>query len=213
MNQLLPIRGRSPNWRGLRPRFSSGSVPELLVVALLFFATVARADDLADRIVARLASYPVVRADFVQERTVASLTKPVTSTGRMVLSREQGLLWQVEAPVKAVLVFSASGATEGGVAQAEMGRLIRAIIAADLRELRSTFEIEPRGDLERWTLHLRPKEREVAQYLRGIELAGGKHLESIGIVEASGDRMTMRMKNFVVAAELDAAERRRFLAP
>ncbi len=184
-----------------------------ILAALLFLPAAAAADDLADRIVERLASYPVVRADFVQERTVASLTKPVTSTGRMVLSREQGLLWQIEQPVKASLVFSANGAAEGGAVQAEMSRLIRAIIAADLRELRTTFEVEARGDLDRWTLHLRPKGREVAQYLRGIELAGGKHLEVIGIVETSGDSLTMRMRNFVVATELDAAERRRLLAP
>jgi len=198
----------------LLARSSSGSVPELVLVVLLWFSgCAAAADDLAERIVERLASYPVVRADFVQERTVASLTKPVTSSGRMVLSREQGLLWQIEQPVKEVLVFSANGTTEGGIVQAETGRLIRAIIGADLRELRQTFDIEPRGDLDRWTLRLRPKGREVAQYLRGIELAGGKHLEVIGIVEANGDSLTMRMRNFVVAAELDAAERRRFLAP
>ena len=170
-----------------------------ILAALLFLAASARADDLADRIVERLASYPVVRADFVQERTVASLTKPITSSGRMVLSREQGLLWQIEQPVKAALVFSANDSTGGGVAQAEMSRLIRAIVGADLRELRQTFAIEPRGDLERWTLHLRPKAREIAQYLRGIELAGGKHLEVISIAEASGDSMTIRMRNFVVA--------------
>ena len=184
-----------------------------MLVLLWFIGSAAAADDLADRIVERLASYPVVRADFVQERALASLTKPVTSSGRMVLSREQGLLWQIEQPVKAVLVFSANGTPEGGVAQAEMGRLIRAIIGADLRELRQTFDLEPRGDLERWMLHLRPKGREIAQYLRGIDLAGGKHLEVIGIVETNGDSLTMRMKNFVVATELDAAERRRFLAP
>ena len=171
-----------------------------VLLALLWFSgCAAAADDLADRIVERLASYPVVRADFVQERKVAALTKPVASNGRMVLSRDQGLLWQIEQPVKEVLVFSASGTTEGGVAQAEMGRLIRAIIGADLRELRQTFDIEPRGDLDRWTLHLRPKAREVAQYLRSIDLAGGKHLELIDIVETNGDSLTMRMRNFVVA--------------
>lgn len=201
MNQLLP-------------RFSPGSVPELVLVVLLWTSgCAAAADDLADRVVERLASYPVVRADFLQERTVASLTKPVTSSGRMVLSRDQGLLWQVEQPVKATLVFSANGTAEGGAAQAEMGRLIRAIVGADLRELRETFDIEPRGDLDRWTLHLRPQRREVAQYLRGIDLAGGKHLEVISVVEANGDSLMMRMRNFAVATELDPAERRRFLAP
>ena len=185
-----------------------------VLLALLWFSgCAAAADDLADRIVARLASYPVVRADFVQERTVASLTKPVTSSGRMVLSRDEGLLWQIEQPVKEILVFSANRTMEGGVAQAEMGRLIRAIVGADLRELRQTFDIEPRGDLDRWTLHLRPQRREVAQYLRGIDLAGGKHLEMISVVEANGDSLMMRMRNFAVATELDPAERRRFLAP
>jgi hypothetical protein len=183
-----------------------------ILAALLFLAPSAWADDLADRIVARLASYPVVRAEFAQQRTVASLTRPVTSSGRLVFSRE-GLIWQVEAPVKAVMVFSANGANEGGAAQAEMGRLIRALIAGDLRELRTTFDVQPQGDLERWTLRLRPKTYEVSQYLRGIELAGGAHLETIGIVEASGDSLTMRMRNFVVAPELAAAERRQLLTP
>jgi len=124
-----------------------------LLAALLFICAAARADDLADRVAARLASYPIVRAEFVQERTVASLTKPVVSTGRLVFSRE-GLTWQVETPVKAVMTFSADGASDGGAAQAEMGRLVRALVAGDLRELRQSFDIEPRGDLERWTLQL-----------------------------------------------------------
>jgi len=168
-----------------------------ILAALLFLSAAAAADDLADRIVERLASYPVVRAEFVQERTVASLTKPVVSSGRLVFSRE-GLIWQVETPVKLALVYRASGTADGGAVQAEMGRLLRALIAGDLRELRTTFDVKPSGDLERWTLHLQPKTYEIAQYLRGIELAGGKHLEAIDIVETSGDRLKVRMKNFDV---------------
>jgi len=171
------------------------------------------ADDLADRVIARLASYPVVRADFVQERTQPSLTKPVLSSGRMVLSREHGLLWQVETPVKVTLVFTANGATGGGAAEAEMGRLVRAILTGELRELRSAFSFEPRGDVDRWTIRLLPKARELAQYLRVIELGGGAHLESIGIDEAAGERLRVRMKNFVIATELEPAERKALALP
>src|SRR5207237_1202135 len=130
-----------------------------LAALLWFIGSAGAADDPADRIVGRLASYPVVRAECVQERTSASLTKPVSSSGRMVFAREHGVLWQVEAPVKVALVFTASGESAGGAAQAEMGRLIRAIIAGDLRELRTTFELEPRGDLERWTIRLTRRAR------------------------------------------------------
>lgn len=171
------------------------------------------ADDLAERVIARLASYPVVRADFVQERTQPSLTKPVVSTGRMVLSRERGLLWQVEAPVKVTLIFTASGAAGGGAAEAEMGRLVRAILTGDLGELRSAFTLEPHGDLERWTIRLLPKARELSQYLRVIELGGGAHLESIGIDQAAGEGLRVRMKNFVIAAELAPDERKALALP
>ena len=184
-----------------------------LLLCLFAAAPVHAADDLAERVIARLASYPVVRADFVQERTQPSLTKPVVSTGRMVLSREHGLLWQVEAPVKVTLVFTASGGTGGGAAEAEMGRLVRAILTGDLRELRSAFTFEPHGDLERWTIRLVPKARELAQYLRMIELGGGAHLESIGIDETAGERLRVRMRNFVIATELAPGERKALALP
>ena len=171
------------------------------------------ADELAERVIARLASYPVVRAEFVQERTLPSFARPVTSSGRMVLSREQGLLWQVETPVKAAMVFTPSASGNGGAAQAEMARLVRAIISGELRELRSTFSLEAQGELERWTIRLVPKARELAQYLSGVELSGGKHLEAIGIEETSGERLSIRMRNFAVAAELDATERKALLSP
>jgi hypothetical protein len=182
-------------------------------LCLFALAPALAADDLAERVIARLASYPVVRADFVQERTQPSLTKRVVSTGRMVLSREHGLLWQVEAPVKVTLIFTASGATGGGAAEAEMGRLVRAILTGDLGELRSAFTLEPHGDLERWTIRLLPKTGELAQYLRVIELGGGAHLESIGIDQAAGERLRVRMKNFVIATELAPEERKALALP
>lgn len=184
-----------------------------VLLCLLAAAPAFAADDLAERVIARLASYPVVRADFVQERTQPSLTKPVVSSGRMVLSREHGLLWQVEAPVKVTLVFTPSGSTGASAAEAEMGRLVRAILTGDLRELRSAFTFEPHGDLERWTIRLLPKARELAQYLRVIELGGGAHLESIGIDEAAGERLRVRMKNFVVATDLEPGERKALALP
>jgi len=185
-----------------------------LAVFWLFAAAPAwAAEDLAERVIARLASYPVVRANFVQERTQPSLTKPVVSSGRMVLSREHGLLWQVETPVKLTLVFTANGPSGGGAAQAEMGRLVRAILTGDLDELRTTFAFEPRGDLERWTIRLVPKARELSQYLRAVELGGGAHLESIGIEETAGEQLRVRMRNFVVATELEPAERKALALP
>ena len=184
------------------------------LLLLLAFSGPAAADELAARVMQQLGAYPVVRADFVQERTVASMTRPVLSSGRMVLSRDDGLLWQVETPTRLALVFPRRpGAMRGGAAQAEMGRVIRSILSGDIAEMSSSFEVEARGAPEHWRLRLVPKSRELAQYLQAIELAGGKHLDAIDIAETSGERTALRMRNFAVASELAPAERQQFSSP
>ena len=185
-----------------------------LALALAVFCRQAAADELAARVMQQLGAYAVVRADFVQERTVASMTRPVLSSGRMVLSRDDGLLWQVESPTRLALVFPRRpGAARSGAVQAEMGRVIRSILSGDIAELSSSFEVEARGAPEHWTLRLVPKSRELAQYLQAIHLAGGKHLDAIDIAETSGERTALRMRNFAVASELAPAERQQFSSP
>src|SRR5204862_6948240 len=67
------------------------------VLLLCLFAALPAyaAEDLAERVIARLASYPVVRAGFVQDRTQTSFTNPVVIHVHMVHSRELCLIWQV----------------------------------------------------------------------------------------------------------------------
>ena len=192
----------------------------LLALAAACGAAAADGDELATRVLARLAEVPVVRAEFVQERFVASMPAPVVSRGRMTMSRREGLLWKITEPVKLTLAFTPADIIETGVdgvrragaerhgrAQAEMGRLIRSLTAADAAGLRADFELRAEGGLERWKLHLLPRRREMARFLSAVELAGGRYLETIEIHAVSGERTVMRMSKFVAATALEPAER------
>lgn len=195
--------------------------------ALLFLlALPAHADELLGSILKRLAEPRVVRAQFVQERTLADLERPTLSRGRIIVSREQGVLWQIESPVKLTLAFTPSGiiqtgadgvrrrqAQRRGAVETETARLMQGILGANEESLKATFDAQAAGSLERWTIRLAPRARETARYLREVRLAGGSRMETIEIEETSGNYTVMRLRAVSSEKELDAAELELFKAP
>jgi hypothetical protein len=193
---------------------------------LLAVALPAQADELLGSILRRLAEPPVVRAQFVQERLISDMTRPTLSRGRITVSRLDGVLWQIESPVKLVLAFTPGGIVETGAdgvrrsrgqrpgaIEAEVARVLQGILGADEASLKANFDAVAKGSLERWTIRLAPRAREMARFLREVRLGGGRHLEEIEIEETSGNTTTIRMRQFAPAEKLDAEELALFKAP
>jgi len=196
------------------------------LLSLLAFAVPAHADELLGAILKRLAEPRVVRAQFVQERTLADLERPSVSRGRITVSREQGVLWQVEAPVKLTLAFTPQGIIQTGsdgvrrrqsqrrgAVETETARLMQGILGASAESLTANFQASAAGSLERWTIRLAPRARETARYLREVRLAGGSRLETIEIEETSGNLTVIRLRSSSSDQELSAAELESFKLP
>lgn len=195
-------------------------------LALLFlFALPAHADELLGGILKRLAEPEVIRAQFVQERLLADLARPAISSGRIAVSRRDGLLWRVESPVKVTLAFTPNEIIETGPdgvrrlrgqgrsVETQIGRVMRGILGADAETLRTSFEATASGSLERWTIRLTPRPREMARVLREIRLAGARRMESIEVEETNGNLNTIRMRQFSVADKLSPEELEYFKSP
>ena len=58
------------------------------------------------QVFAQLGATPVVRAQFEQQKKLASLNKTYVSKGTVLFSKNQGVLWQIQSPVKADLVVT-----------------------------------------------------------------------------------------------------------
>lgn len=194
--------------------------------ALLFlFALPAHADDLLDNILKRLSEPAVIRAQFVQERLIADLTRPAVSRGRIAVSRRDGLLWQIESPVELTLAFAPDAIIETGSdgvrrsrsqgrsVETQIGRVMRGILGADAETLRTTFTATANGSLERWSVRLAPRPREMARVLREIRLAGTRYLETIEVEETAGNLTTIRMRQFSVGDKLSPEELSCFKSP
>jgi len=177
------------------------------VLAFLIVAFPVHADDLLQQILQRLGEPQVVRAQFVQERRIADLERPATSRGRIIVSRKDGVLWQIDSPIKMTLAFTSEGivqtgadgvrrrqAQRRGAVETETARLMQGIIGASEESLKASFEAKAQGSLDRWTVRLAPRARETARFLREVRLGGSRHLETIEVEETSGTLTTIRMR-------------------
>jgi hypothetical protein len=198
----------------------------LVFAVLLALAGAAQAADDAAfaSIRERLEKHAVVRADFVQMRTMADLQRPLLSRGRLVAWNAGGVIWQIEQPFKATYVLRDESTIEIAAdgtrtvrrasddrGAARLGRVLRAVLKGDARSIEELFEAQARAEGERWSLTLTPRKGPVAYFVKTVQLHGGEFVEGVRIVEENGDATHMQFRN----SRADAApsdEERRLLA-
>jgi hypothetical protein len=192
-----------------------------LTLALLPFVSPAfAADDLFERIAGTLSRPQLLRATFAQEKRAAALTRPIVSRGRITVARDLGVVWRIEAPLTMSVAYRSDAVVEvdgegrrrvrpfsDNRAQAEAGRVIRALLAADFGALRQHFDAQGSADGKRWQVDLVPRSPQLAQFVRSLQLSGGLHVEQIVVIDGSGDTTLIRLRDFETPAALDGEER------
>ncbi|AVS84399.1 hypothetical protein C8246_08095 [Paracidovorax avenae] len=167
-----------------------------------------------------VAQHPVVRAEFTQTRQMAALKRPVVTTGRIVYSREHGVLWQIEKPYAMTYVLQDDKVVEIGAdgqrrerqvqGLAEIGRVFRAVLSADTQALASYFDIAVQGTTAQWTLELKPRQPQMAQVMERIRITGDQFVQTLRMDEAGGDSTSLRFRGTQGADALSDAELQRF---
>lgn len=175
---------------------------------------------LVSQVAAQLAQARGVRAQFVQTQTLQALQKPLVSSGTLLFVRDQGAIWRIEQPTRMTYVMTDAGVTTldandkpmargarnaAGVAQ--VSRMMRAMLAGDLSALYSQFSVNAQGNASRWQLKLTPAQPQLAQALRGLELAGDTYVRSIRIRSANGDETRIDFTGSTRVDAPSAAER------
>jgi hypothetical protein len=192
----------------------------LALTLMPFVARVVAADDLFERIGGVLSRPPLLRAGFTQEKRAAALTRPIVSRGRITIARDLGVIWRIEAPLTMSVAYRGDALVEvdgegrrrvrpfsDNRAQAEVGRVIRALLAADFGALRQHFDAQGSTDGKRWQVDLVPRSPQLAQFVKSLQLTGGLHVEQIVVVDGGGDTTLIRLRDFETPGALDAEER------
>lgn len=167
----------------------------------------AGAPDVLPAIKARLHTFEALQGKFEQEKQLAKIKKPLKSRGRFVLKRGQGVLWRTDVPIQSVLVMTRdavrvikSDRTVMSISLTEqpglrlMGKIVFAVFAADVEEIRQSFEIVS-GQAkagEPWQVTLKPRDAGVAKVIKSISLSGGEYVQTLEIVEQNSDLTRIR---------------------
>ncbi|MFT0170783.1 outer membrane lipoprotein carrier protein LolA [Paraburkholderia mimosarum] len=203
-------------------------LPARAATAPANLSTSANASDaaLVSQIASRLAANGV-RAHFTQTQTLAAMKAPLVSTGSLLFFRERGVIWQIETPYKKTWIMRDSGVTvidaagqriQNGSAQgargaAEIAKMMRAMLAGDLSALYTQFDVTARGTASQWQMRLVPRQPQIAQALRGIEMEGGDFLHGLRITFANGDVTQYDFSGSAQVSELTPADQKLFGTP
>ncbi|WP_305075407.1 LolA family protein [Propionivibrio sp.] len=194
----------------------------MIATAALVSPLPARAADVLNQIGAQIEQFQVVRAEFVQTKQMAALKRPLVTSGHLTFSRQHGVLWQIEKPYRVSYVLGETKIVEIGGSGgdsvrrvretrdvpglAQVGRVFRAMLGANSDALREYFDVAAQGTPAQWSIALTPRQSQLARFLSGMELSGGRFVEEIRISEAGGDDTRIRLSNSQGAAALNDAE-------
>lgn len=170
----------------------------------------------------QLAKIEVLRGEFVQEKFLRGLDAPLTSKGNFVLAKQQGLLWNLQAPLVRSYRITATGIALRVADQWQLqtkqdaanrqSRLFLAVLAGDQQGLEEDFSFALSGDEHGWQLVLTPKALLLQQIFTQIVIKGADYVRSIELHETQGDRTLMRMENVEQYRMLKADEKQAFSA-
>ena len=136
------------------------------------------------------------RGQFLQQRHLAVLKKPLQSQGRFIFSPIQGLVWQQLKPFSSLMVLKdqqliqqnsqgkvqyLSAAASGNPITLQLPRLLQAIMAGDINALSTDFALfmpsENTGSV--WQLGLQAKDPQVHASMGNITLSGDTHIRTL----------------------------------
>jgi hypothetical protein len=183
----------------------------LALAPLLLTGTLLLAQSGAERpdaVTAHLRDFPLLHVDFTQTRTLAALSRPLKSSGTVVVARDKGVIWQIRKPLSIGFVITPKGMLQIGPdgkpgprapqdaspVLAQIGRTFQSLFQGQWEALDGYFTVRAEGRPERWKITLSPKQQ-TAAFLKGIQVSGGRFIERVHVDEPGGDAMDIQFEH------------------
>ena len=152
----------------------------------------------------QLSAMPVVRANFEQQKKLASLNKTYVSKGTVLFSKNAGVLWQIQTPVKADLIVTPKKLvqkTQRTYSQIEVEKTPYGSVATMFLQLMSGNEtalaknfnvVSAEYSPTAWNVVLTPKSSLFKKLFDRVDAQGQRYVNKIVIQEKAGNSTTIR---------------------
>jgi len=186
---------------------------------LLAGALPAWGDDLEE--ICRQVGGAVVRGKFEQRRVIKRMGRVMVSSGRFVISPEDGMVWNTDSPFPSTLVmgldFMVQSTPEGGKMWVEgndvfmqIAGIMGAVFGGDAEALRAGFEVRLWGDTAAWEMELLPRDSSLREVMGRLVLAGGEFIDRLSMYPPNGDAVVYLLSGQEKTEALQADEKTLF---
>jgi len=185
----------------------------LLCVGLCFTPLVLSADCDINSVNEKL-SNQAAYSDFVQTKTIKTLSRPLVSKGQIWVGPNEELVWQLIMPIKSTMVLHQDGvrqynkhdelqSEQNHAVIAELSKVFLALLAGNMQQLQSMLSFQlfcgGNGELQKaksvtdasenstWKLVLKPKTKNISELMTEIVVSGASRVETIRFTETRGD--------------------------
>lgn len=138
---------------------------------------------------------------FQQTKRIAILSKPLVSTGYLLVSDDHGVVWQTSEPLKGTIVINndslkqfnkddqaVSAPTNSNQKASQLiSSTFLAILAGDFEQLERNFSAELICDEQQWQIQLQAKHDDMQRLLTDITIIGNTNIQQLTFAEANGD--------------------------
>lgn len=158
-----------------------------------------------------------LRGQYIQDKTLQGLKKPLHAEGSFVFVRDLGIAWLTTTPFESELVITGTDIIQRENGQVSMhlsaaqrpavhvvAEIFASVFALDFARLSANFELYSRRAGRGWQLGLKP--RVAGGPLKQIVVTGNRQVERVRVLDANGDDTDIRLRATVVSTAAPAAE-------
>lgn len=157
-----------------------------------------------EQLMAELGHVDRAEAQFIEHKYMKVLKTPLESSGTLTYEAPDRMIKRTLKPKPETMTVEAERLTLERQGRTRTLRLqdypvlwafiesIRSTLKGDLGALKRFYDVELKGDPQRWVLSMRPKEAKMIRVIDSIEIAGTQgRIKTVKVQEAQGDRSVM----------------------
>lgn len=178
---------------------------------------------------ARLAGAQVLRGQFMQQRHLSELPRPLIASGDFLFAKELGVYWHTRKPFDSVVTLTPSGIVERAEGTETMrlsagdqpgvrmiAHVFLALFTLDMASLERHFRVIAEsgdGKAGRWSIRLEPRGDALASVFVHANVSGGEDVEQVVLTDGRGDRTVIDLTAIEYSATPPSAATRMLFEP
>jgi len=195
-----------------------------VILSLAAFSQPSQNSDFS-KVCALISQNKVTKGNFTQTKSIKKISREIKSSGRFIVSIQDGILWNTLKPFNSSMAISKNGIVQttasgkksllaggnNGTFE-QVSSIMTSLFNGNEEEMDKNFQIEFSGNTEGWSLDLTPRDSSVRAFIDKIHMTGKRSIDSMIISEASGDYTKYEFSEQKFADSLTDEEKTVFIA-